>query len=94
MAWLALARTGDVHVRRRRLKGVLPWLVALAGAVGAVMLVFQVLNGQDIPGRAQGFVPSQDAFGLIWGSGMALVVPAGRRLHCPAGLASLSLRGG
>jgi uncharacterized caspase-like protein len=76
MAWLALARTGDVHVRRRRLKGVLPWLVALAGAVGAVMLVFQVLNGQDIPGRAQGFVPSQDAFGLIWGSGMALVVPA------------------
>ena len=83
IAWLALARAGDVHAGRRLPTGTFPWFVALVGAAGALVLIVQVLNEQLIAGRAQGFVASQDAFALIWAAGMALVVPAAAAVVLP-----------
>jgi hypothetical protein len=80
---LSLAQAREVRLRRQLPEGVIAWLVTLAGVAGAVALFVQVEGEHAIPGRGQGFVPSQDLAPLIWAAAMALVVPAAAALALP-----------
>ena len=54
VAGVALARSGEAHIRRRAPTGQLPWLMILLGAAGAVALLFHVVRiatTVDYPGR-------------------------------------------
>jgi hypothetical protein len=54
--------------------GVVSWLVVLLGAGGAVAPFFE--SQGFVAARAQDFVPAEDLLPLLWGSAMALVLPA------------------
>ncbi len=92
LAWRGLARQGTVHIGRRMPHGVLPWLVVLAGAAGAVLLVRQVLKQDTIAGT-HSKAGTTDLFALYWTAAMALLAPAVAVLASPR-IFGLALIGG
>lgn len=83
LAVLALARAGDVRVGRWLPEGIFPSLVALLGAAGAAVLIFQVLTEQVLPGAGYALHADRDLLGLIWATAMAFLVPAAAAIVQP-----------
>ena len=93
LAGVSLARAGTVRLAPRVPRGALPWIVALAGAVGAVALLSQAAGQPYLPGRGKLFDPGEDLAPLVWSSTMALVVPVCAVLALPRRFGAALLAG-
>jgi hypothetical protein len=93
LAGVSLARAGAVRLAPRLPRGALPWIVALAGAVGAAALLSQAAGQPFLPGRNLEFNPGEDLAPLVWSSTMALVVPVCAALAVPRRFGAALLAG-
>jgi hypothetical protein len=56
--------------------GLVPWLIAILGAVGAAALFVQVVSDNTLPGRGQAYRADQDLAPLIVAAAITLLIPA------------------